>query len=242
MTNSGIPKHIAIVMDGNGRWASSRGLPRWEGHREGAKQVRGIVRECEKIGVKALTLYAFSEQNWGRPKEEVNLLMSLLSEFIEGEREDLLEQGIRVLTIGDPSRLPLSTRTSLESLVHDSADNEGLILCLALSYGAREELVHATRAIAKSVAKGELLPGDITAQTIDSNLQTHPIPWELDLVIRTSGEFRLSNFLLWQSAYAEFYFTNVPWPDFEVENLHEAIETYSIRQRRFGLVAPQGQK
>jgi len=231
-----IPKHIAIIMDGNGRWANARGLPRWEGHKAGATRVRPIVEACKKSGVKALTIFAFSEQNWGRPEEEISLLMELLARFIEKEKESLMKQDIRVETIGDIERLPEDARTSIRQLREDTKNNKSFTLCIALSYGGREELVRAARALAKDVQAGTLRPDEITSDTLASHLDTTVVPWELDLIIRTSGEHRLSNFLLWQCAYAEFFFSQVPWPDFSVDDLKAALDAFGERERRFGLV------
>ena len=230
------PEHIAIIMDGNGRWANARGLPRWEGHKEGATRVRPIVEACKKRGVKALTIFAFSEQNWGRPEEEISLLMELLARFIDKEKQSLMDQDIRVVTIGDIERLPVDASASIRSLVDDTRENSSFTLCIALSYGGREELVRAAQAIAHQVKNGELEPEDIAADTLAAHLDTRVVPWELDLIIRTSGEHRLSNFLLWQCAYAEFFFSDVPWPDFSVADLETALNAYGRRERRFGLV------
>ena len=230
------PEHIAIIMDGNGRWANARGLPRWEGHKEGATRVRPIVEACKKHGVKALTIFAFSEQNWGRPEEEISLLMELLARFIEKEKQSLIDQDIRVVTIGDIDRLPVHASESIQSLVRATEDNQSYTLCIALSYGGREELVRAVQAVGRQVKEGHLEPENITADTIAAHLDTRVVPWELDLIIRTSGEHRLSNFLLWQCAYAEFFFSEVPWPDFSVADLEQALNAYGARERRFGLV------
>lgn len=230
------PKHIAIIMDGNGRWANARGLPRWEGHKEGATRVRPIVEACKEHGVKALTIFAFSEQNWGRPEEEISLLMELLARFIDKEKQSLMEQDIRVVTIGNIDRLPVHARESIRNLVEETHNNGSFTLCIALSYGGREELVRAAQAVGRQVQRGELTPEEITAEHLASYLDTRVVPWELDLIIRTSGEHRLSNFLLWQCAYAEFFFSDVPWPDFSVNDLQAAFTAYGARERRFGLV------
>jgi undecaprenyl diphosphate synthase len=230
------PKHIAIIMDGNGRWAESRGLPRLEGHRRGADAVRTIVRHCRKLGVSALTLYAFSEQNWSRPHTEVFGLMKLLRRFVQTEWDEIMDNGIRLVTIGHTERLPRFVRAPLDSLARASVANQDMILCLALSYGAREEIVDAAKRVAADVLAGRLLPQQIDEQTFGSALQSSVIPWEPDLLVRTSGELRLSNFLLWQAAYTELYFSEKLWPDFEAADLDAAIESYRRRDRRFGAV------
>ncbi len=228
-----IPAHVAIIMDGNGRWAERRGLPRLEGHRKGADSVRTITRAARRIGVERLTLYAFSEQNWGRPLAEVTGLMSLLRDYLESERAEIMDNGIRLRAIGATDKLPALARRPLEALVRDSAGNSGMELCLALSYGGREELTGAVQRLARQVADGTLSPDDIDEETIADQLETG----DADLLIRTSGEQRISNFLLWQAAYAELYFTDKAWPDFGEEEFFEAISAYGRRDRRFGLVA-----
>ena len=235
----GAPKHIAIIMDGNGRWAAARDKPRWEGHRHGATRVRPIVEACKKRGVKALTIFAFSEQNWGRPEEEISLLMELLATFIENEKQNLIEENIRVVTIGDIERLPNNARQAIDDLVEATSENDEFILAIALSYGGREELVRATKSIVREVVSGKVSVDEITPERLNQKLDTALIPWELDLIIRTSGEHRLSNFLLWQCAYAEFYFTSVHWPDFSVEDLDKALDAYQARERRFGLLGSE---
>jgi undecaprenyl diphosphate synthase len=230
------PGHVAIVMDGNGRWATERGLSREEGHRRGAEAVRRVVRAARELGVPALTLYAFSAQNWGRPELEVSHLMRLLRTFALRERAELLARDIRVVTIGERRRLPPSVRAPLAALEASSAGNRGMTLCLALSYGAREALTAAARALAADAAQGRLRPDDVTEQLLSNRLDTNLLP-PLDLLIRTSGEQRLSNFLLWEAAYAELHFTPVLWPDFDREALVAALADYAGRQRRFGLAA-----
>ena len=234
-----VPAHIAIIMDGNGRWARARGLPRLAGHEQGAESVRVVTRACRRLGVKALTLYAFSEQNWGRPFTEVTGLMGLLARFLRSEWAEICDNGVRLVTIGDQERLPAFVRGPLDALVRASANNEGMVLCLALSYGGREQIAAAARRLAERVARGELTPADVTPEALDRTLRSEAIPWDPDLVIRTSGEQRLSNFLLWESAYAELYFTDTPWPDFGEDELLHAINTFARRERRFGLVAGQ---
>jgi undecaprenyl diphosphate synthase len=233
-----LPRHVAIIMDGNGRWAKRRGLPRIEGHRKGADSVRDVVRASRELGLKALTLYAFSSQNWERPMEEVRALMELLRDYLIEERAEIMDNEIRLATIGDRSRLPEFVRDPLEALIRDSADNNKMTLCLALSYGGRESIVAAARRLAEAVVRGELHPSDIDAHNFAEELSTRILP-ELDLVIRTSGEQRLSNFLLWEAAYAELFFTDTLWPDFSRATLYQAIEVFQTRERRFGLTSDQ---
>ena len=233
-----LPRHIAIVMDGNGRWAQLNDRPRVEGHRKGADAVREIVRAAREAGIRALTLYAFSAQNWERPLEEVKLLMELLRKFVIEERTEIMDNGIRLTTIGDVERLPGYVLEPLEALRADSAGNGGMTLCLALSYGARESIVEAARKIAAGVQAGALEPGDVTAERFAAALSTRELP-PLDLLIRTSGEQRLSNFLLWEAAYAELYFTPTLWPDFSRREFAEALTAYQGRERRFGLTSEQ---
>jgi undecaprenyl diphosphate synthase len=233
-----LPRHVAIIMDGNGRWARRRGLPRIEGHRKGADAVRDVVRASRELGLRALTLYAFSSQNWDRPMEEVRSLMELLRDYVIEERAEIMDNAIRLVTIGDRSRLPEFVRAPLEELIRDSADNDKMTLCLALSYGGRESIAAAARRLAEAVVAGELHPSDIDMVNFSQELSTRMLP-ELDLVIRTSGEQRLSNFLLWEAAYAELYFTDTLWPDFSRTTLYQAIETFQQRERRFGLTSEQ---
>ncbi len=232
------PSHIGIIMDGNGRWAEKRGKPRVEGHREGSKTVRRIVREARKRGVKALTLYAFSEQNWSRPGEEVDALMELLREFLVSERGEILENGIRLHAIGKLDRLPAPVREVLEALRGESHDNGDMVLTLALSYGGQEEIVDAARRLAEEVKKGALDPRDITLDRFASAIPSVGVG-EPDLVIRTGGEQRISNFLLFGLAYAELFFTDALWPDFTEAHLHQAIASFSSRERRYGLAGSQ---
>jgi undecaprenyl diphosphate synthase len=235
---SQLPRHVAIIMDGNGRWAQRRGLPRVEGHRRGAVAVRDVVRAAREIGLQAITLYAFSAQNWDRPPEEVATLMQLLRDYVIDERDEIMENDIRLIAIGDIDRLPDFVKLPLDALMAESAGNRSMTLCLALSYGGRESLVAAAQKLAADVARGALEPGDITEQHISSALQTNGLP-RLDLLVRTSGEERLSNFLLWESAYAELYFTDTYWPDFGKEELYRALESYRGRERRFGRTREQ---
>jgi undecaprenyl diphosphate synthase len=230
------PRHVGIIMDGNGRWAAERGLPRSEGHRRGAESVRQVVRAARELGLSALTLYAFSAQNWGRPPREVLALMRLLAEFVAGERAELLSSGIRLTTIGDLARLPVFARAPLAALQAESRRNHGMTLCLALSYGGREALTAAARAMVADAAAGRLRADSVTEAAFAARLDTNRLP-PLDLVIRTSGEQRLSNFLLWEAAYAELYFTPVLWPDFDRSAFEAALADYARRNRRFGLAA-----
>src|SRR5262245_16157003 len=233
-----LPRHVAIIMDGNGRWAKRRGLPRIEGHRKGADSVRDVTRACREIGIQALTLYAFSSQNWERPVEEVRMLMALLRDYLVDERQEILGNDIRLQTIGDVSRLPDFVREPLDALKADSASNKSMVLTLALSYGGRESIIEATRKIVERVQRGEIRMQDINEISVGEALATKGLP-PLDLVIRTSGEQRLSNFLLWEVAYAELYFTDTLWPDFRRDELYEAIEAYKNRERRYGLTSEQ---
>jgi len=230
---SPLPRHVAIIMDGNGRWAAERGMPREAGHRRGADAVRETVRCARELGVSVLTLYAFSAQNWSRPPGEIAHLMALLRTFLIDERAELLSGGIRVTSIGEEERLPRLVRGPLGALRQASARNDGMTLCLALSYGGRESLVAAARRLAHAACAGNLLPQSITARDVGEALDTRGLP-PVDLLIRTSGEQRLSNFLPWESVYAELYFTPVRWPDFGRAHLEEAMACFAQRQRRFG--------
>jgi undecaprenyl diphosphate synthase len=235
---STLPRHVAIIMDGNGRWAQRRGLPRVEGHRKGATSVREVVRAARSVGLRALTLYAFSAQNWHRPPEEVAALMQLLRDYVIEERAEIMDNAIRLIAIGDVDKLPEFVRDPLETLMRDSAGNRAMTLCLALSYGGRESIVSTARALAELAARGALKPEDITEDRFAASLQTGGLP-QLDLLIRTSGEERLSNFLLWESAYAELYFTDTFWPDFGRDEFLRALESYHGRERRFGRTREQ---
>jgi len=235
---AGLPRHVAIIMDGNGRWAQERGLPRIEGHRRGANAVHEVVRTAREVGVKALTLYAFSAQNWHRPPDEVSMLMRLLREYVIAERAEIMDNAIRLIAIGDVHRLPNLVCEPLDALIRDSAGNQAMTLCLALSYGGRESIIATTRALCESVKRGELDPSAVSEDSFQSAMQTAGLP-QLDLLIRTSGEVRLSNFLLWESAYAELYFTETYWPEFGRDELLRALESYRGRERRFGRTGEQ---
>jgi len=233
-----LPRHVAVIMDGNGRWARSRGLPRVEGHRMGVRAVRAVVECARELGIPYLTLYAFSLENWGRPRDEVRTLMALLQEFLHSELAELLRNRIRLNVIGETASLPLPVRQILSRTVAATAANPEMTLTLGLSYAGRNEIVRAARALATEAAEGKIRPGDITEELFSSRLDTAGMP-DPDLVIRTSGELRVSNFLLWQSAYAEFVFTDVLWPDFGKPEFLQALEEYSRRHRRFGLTGDQ---
>lgn len=233
-----IPQHLAIIMDGNGRWAEQRQLPRIFGHRQGVETVRSVVKECRALGIPHLTLYAFSSENWGRPKSEVAALMELLGLFLSQELETLMAEDIRLRVIGNTSLLPVEVRQVLESTINRTAENRQLVLTLALSYGSRDEILRAVQDLAAEVEGGDLAVSDIDEQRLSAALDTAGLP-DPDLLIRTSGEMRISNFLLWQLAYAELYFTDVLWPDFSADELRRALDDFAARQRRFGLTAAQ---
>ena len=228
-----LPTHVAIIMDGNGRWARERNLPRVEGHRNGAESVRTIVRVAGEIGIKYLTLYAFSVENWNRPKDEVDTLMKYLERYLRSETPELDRNNVHLEVIGQIYRLPDSVQKELKKSIATLSKNNGLTVVMALSYGARTEIVDAVRAIAAKVEKGKLDPAEINETTISQHLYTRNIP-DPDLLIRTSGEMRVSNFLLWQISYAELVVTATLWPDFRKAQFFEALEEYARRNRRFG--------
>jgi len=228
-----LPRHIAVIMDGNGRWANGRNLPRIHGHIEGAANVRAVITHCARLHLEALTLYSFSAENWKRPKSEVDALMDLYVEYLIKEREEIMENNVRLIQIGRREGLPAPVLHELDETQSISRDNTGLKLCLAINYGSRDEIVDAVRAIAKRVQAGRLDPAEIDERCVSDALYTAGIP-DPDLLIRTAGERRISNFLLWQISYAELYVTDVLWPDFRPEHLNEAIRDYAGRQRRFG--------
>jgi undecaprenyl diphosphate synthase len=235
-----IPRHVAIIMDGNGRWARSQGLPRVRGHEAGAESVREIVRASRELGVEVLTLYSFSTENWRRPADEVTALMGLLKRYVFQERAEILDNGIQLRAIGQIERLPAFVRVPLKRLIRDSRRNTGMVLNLALSYGSRAEMLAAVQHLAAEVAAGRLKPDQISEEMFSASLFTGGLP-DPDLVIRTSGEFRLSNFLLWQVAYAEIYITDIPWPEFRRPQLEEAFASFGDRERRFGKTGEQVQ-
>ncbi len=230
-----LPRHIAIIMDGNGRWAIERQLPRIAGHRAGAQSVRDIVVECGKLGIKALTLYSFSMENWKRPAAEINALMGLYLEYLAKERQELIDNNVRFLQIGRREGLSSEVLAAVDETVAATAHCTGLTLALALNYGSRTEITDAVRAIAGKVQAGQLDPDAIDEETISAHLYTADLP-DPDLLIRTAGEMRISNYLLWQISYAELHVADVYWPDFRVQHLHEAIRDYAGRNRRFGAV------
>ncbi|MGB0326360.1 MAG: isoprenyl transferase [Akkermansiaceae bacterium] len=231
------PRHVAVIMDGNGRWASARGLPRKAGHRAGAESVRQAVDACLERGVEFLTLYAFSYENWNRPQKEIDALMSLLEDFLKSKSREFKKQNVRLRTIGRTDLLPPSCREQLAKVIEETAENTGLTIILALSYGSREEICDAATRIAQKIKNHELEPEEISPELITQHLDTAEFP-DPDLLIRTSGELRLSNFLLWQLSYAEFFISPRNWPDFRKADFLEALENYSRRQRRFGRVYP----
>lgn len=228
-----LPVHVAIIMDGNGRWAKQRGLPRVEGHRNGVESVRAVVRACGELGIKYLTLYAFSVENWNRPKDEVDTLMKYLARFLKTEIAELQRNNVRLEVIGQVYRLPEFVQEQLKKTQAALAKNNGLTLILALSYGGRTELVEAMRTIASKVKAGQLEPEEINEQVVSQHLYTRHYP-DPDLLIRTSGEMRVSNFLLWQISYTELVVTPTLWPDFRKPQLYAALEEYTRRHRRFG--------
>jgi undecaprenyl diphosphate synthase len=228
-----IPRHIAIIMDGNGRWAKERGLPRREGHRAGAESVREMVETCRELGVRFLTLYAFSSENWNRPEAEVRALMALLERFLVEKAEEMMRQNVRLAAIGDLARLPAATRQRLDTALQRTAGNDAMTLILALSYGSREEITAAARALVDEALAGRLTAAEVTQERFAARLYTAGIP-DPDLLIRTSGEMRLSNFLLWQISYAELVVVGKYWPDFRRADLLGAVHEYARRHRRFG--------
>ncbi len=233
-----LPKHLAIIMDGNGRWAKQKGFLRAFGHENGTKAVRITVENCAKLGIENLTLYAFSTENWNRPKLEVETLMKLLISSLKKELETLQKNNIKLNAIGNLDLLPSTAKKELLSVIEKTKNNSRMTLTLALSYGSREELLNAVKKICSKVKNNIISPDTIDESIINQHLYTHNLP-DVDLVIRTSGEHRISNFLLWQIAYAEFYFTDVLWPDFKENDLYDAIISYQKRERRFGKTSEQ---
>jgi undecaprenyl diphosphate synthase len=238
MSQQTVPRHVAIIMDGNGRWAKERGLPRREGHRAGAESVRECVETCEQLGVEFLTLYAFSSENWNRPQQEVSGLMNILKSYLVSELGRMEKNQIRLHCIGDISRLPDGVRQTLQESISRTSANDKMVLNLALSYGARDEICMAVRALVRSCAQGTTRPEQIDPQLLADHLYTAGQP-DPDLLIRTGGEQRLSNFLLWQASYAEIYFTETMWPDFRKPAYLKALADFQRRERRFGKIPEQ---
>jgi undecaprenyl diphosphate synthase len=234
------PRHIAIIMDGNGRWAQRRNLPRIEGHRRGVASVRRTVEECARLSIGQLTLYCLSSENWKRPRHELDFLMHLLEQYMIEERVTIMEQNIVVRIIGRRDGIPLNVLREMDKTIELSAANTGTRLCLAINYGGRAEMVDAVRRIAVEVREGRLDPSSITEATLSGQLDTAGMP-DPDLLIRTAGEMRISNFLLWQISYAELWVTQLCWPEFQVQDLHQAIRDFAARDRRFGGLAEEGE-
>ncbi|WP_223265462.1 isoprenyl transferase [Nostoc sp. 'Peltigera membranacea cyanobiont' 210A] len=230
-----IPQHIAVIMDGNGRWATSRGLPRIAGHRQGAKTLKELLRCCKDWGIKALTAYAFSTENWQRPVEEVNFLMHLFERLLHRELAQMHREGVRISFIGDLSALPKSLQTEMERSMAETLNNQAIHFTVAVNYGSRNEITRVCRQVAQLVEQGKLSAQEVNESLVEQHLYTADTP-EPDLLIRTSGEMRLSNFLLWQMAYTEMYFTDILWPDFNREAFYQALLSYQNRDRRFGQV------
>jgi len=230
-----LPQHVAIIMDGNGRWAKSKGLPRIEGHRVGMEKIRRITELCQEKGIKILTLYAFSKQNWNRPRQEVEFLMQRFEDYLDREADNLMEKGIRFQVIGRVQELSPSLRKKIREVTQRTKINEDFFLNLAINYGGQEEIVDAVRRISVLVREEKLLPRAIDVELFKRYLYTPDLPYP-DLLIRTGGEMRVSNFLLWQIAYTEFWFTSVFWPDFDEEHLEEALQDFARRERRFGAI------
>lgn len=236
-----LPRHIAIIMDGNGRWAKRHAMGRIRGHKKGAQAVRATVTACRELGIEYLTLYAFSTENWGRPDDEIKALMSLLREYLEKEEKTLQKREIKLTTIGDIDRLYPAVKTKLKEVMRETQNNRKMVLNLALSYGSRDEIIAGIKKMMEDNLKGKLEISDVNVDVVERYLFTHGMP-DPDLLIRTSGEYRISNFLLWQLAYTELYFTDVLWPDFKKEDLLKAIHAYQQRERRFGLTGEQTDK
>lgn len=230
-----LPKHVAVIMDGNGRWAKQRGLPRFMGHRRGVDVLKDLLRCCRDWGVEALTAYAFSTENWGRPSEEVEFLMTLFERVLRQELREMMEEDVRIRFVGNLSVLPRSLQAEIERAVAETTNNQGIQFSVATNYGGRQEIIQACRAIAQKVQQGLLTPDEIDETLFDRHLYTAG-NCDPDLLIRTSGEMRLSNFLLWQMAYSEIYVTDTLWPDFDRKEFHQALSAYQQRERRFGKV------
>jgi len=238
LDHSRLPQHVAVIMDGNGRWAEQRGLSRLYGHRVGKDSVRAIVESSRKVGIKYLSLFAFSSENWNRPPREVDGLMALLRKYLASELGKMMRHGIRLLAVGSLRKLPPAVRDALRSSIAATRNNTGMTVILAVSYGGREDIARAARAIARRVERGKLAPGQITEETVSKHLGTKGVP-DPDLLIRTSGEMRISNFFLWQLAYTEMYVTETLWPDFREREYVQALAFFQQRQRRFGRTASQ---
>ena len=228
-----LPRHVAVIMDGNGRWAQERGLPRHEGHRRGVKSVRAAIEECCRLGIGQLTLYCLSSENWKRPQAELDFLMALLHQYLIDERAEIMEQNVRLAIIGQRSGLPAEVQHEMDETIRLSRDNSGLVLCLAINYGSRQEIVDAARTLAERARRGQVDPADIDEDVFAGALYTAGMP-DPDLLIRTSGEMRVSNFLLWQISYTELVVTQTLWPDFRKLQFYAALEEYHRRHRRFG--------
>lgn len=232
LNKNNLPQHIGFIMDGNGRWAEKRGLPRTYGHKEGAQAFRKIVKHCKKIGIRYITFYAFSTENWSRPQDEVSALMNLFNEYLD-EADELTEKSTRLVFLGDKSKFSSEMQEKMVKIEEKSKDYSEMTVALAMNYGGRDDIVYSVKRVAQMVQQGTVSIDDIDEQLISQNLYTGDIP-DVDLVIRPSGEKRISNFLIWQSSYAEFYFTDVLWPDFSDKELDRALDDYSLRNRRFG--------
>jgi undecaprenyl diphosphate synthase len=234
-----LPQHVAVIMDGNGRWAQRRGLPRIMGHRRGVDALKDLLRCCRDWGVGALTAYAFSTENWGRPLEEVDFLMTLFERILRQELREMMEEGVRIRFVGNLKALPPSLQVEIERSMQETANNQGIQFTVATNYGGRQEIMHACRAIATQIQQGKIQPKDIDEALFEQHLYTQGIT-DPDLLIRTSGEMRISNFLLWQVAYAEIYVTETFWPDFDRAEFHQALSNYQQRDRRFGKLKAKG--
>lgn len=228
-----LPRHVAVIMDGNGRWARQRGMARIEGHRNSSQAVRDTITTCARLGLECLTLYSFSLENWKRPRAEVDGLMALYAHYLAAERQEIMDNDIRVVQIGRREGLPPEVLRELDLTLQASAANRGLTLCLALNYGSRDEIIDAVQRLARKVAAGSLKPEQIDGRALEAELYTAGLP-DPDLVIRTASEMRISNFLLWQISYAELYVTDVLWPDFRANHLYDALRAFAARERRFG--------
>lgn len=233
-----VPRHVAFIMDGNGRWAASRGLSRTEGHRQGLESLRGVVRHCGKRGVRVVTIYSFSTENWSRPEPEVKFLMGLLRRFVQRDLSELHKENIRIRIIGERGTLESGILKLLQDAEDLTSGNTGMELVVAFNYGARQEIASTVRRLCEKAAAGEIAASDVSEDMISAELDTAGLP-DPDLIVRTSGELRLSNFLLWQAAYSEFYFTDLMWPDFDEAALDTALESFGARERRYGGVTAQ---